>query len=293
MITVVSDSGTVPVFRQPLGEGTVINLAQTPCPSIDIVIDDADNPNVTIAEEDPQIPGAQLTIVDGLTATWTWCPTRAQSMVDRYTLVLSADDGSNPKTIKTYVIVFNTGGPHLVINEIDYDQVGTDDAEYVEIFNPSTSSASLAGIHLVLVNGSNGMVYDTVDLSEAASLGAGQYLVVAGPNVPIPPSALSIDPVWSQDQIQNGSPDGVALVDSAALVVIDALSYEGSITAATIPDFTAPVSLVEGTPLDPSVADSNTVTRSLCRFPNGTDTNNAATDWSICTTLTPGTANVQ
>jgi hypothetical protein len=234
-----------------------------------------------------------LTIVDGQSATWKWCPTAQQKTQDRYTLILSADDGSNPPTIKDYVIVLNAGGTRLVINEVDYDNVGTDNAEFVEIFNPSGSAAALAGVHLVLINGSDGMTYDTVDLSSAGSLAAGNYLVIAGPNVTVPGSAMKLDPVWSQDQIQNGSPDGLALVDSVTLTVLDALSYEGSITSATIAGFPSPVNLVEGSPTLPSVLDSNTVTRSLCRYPNGTDTNNAATDWANCGTLTPGTSNVQ
>ena len=91
--------------------------------------------------------------------------------------------------------------------------------------------------------------------------------------------------------IQNGSPDGMALVDTSTETLIDALSYEGAITAATIPGFAAPVSLVEGTVLPTSVADSNTVQGSLCRLPNGTDTNDAANDWKFCGTVTPGAAN--
>jgi hypothetical protein len=104
---------------------------------------------------------------------------------------------------------------------------------------------------------------------------------------------MKLDPVWTQDQIQNGAPDGIAVIDSVTNTVIDALSYEGSITMATIANFPGPVSLVEGTALDPAIADSNTVTRSLCRFPNGSDTNDAATDWIACGTLTPGATNIQ
>lgn len=292
-IEVRSAVGAVPVFRQPLGTGTVVDLTQQPCLNVDILIEDQDTAEVTIAEEVPQIVGAQLTITDGTSGTWRWCPTPAQvAAQDRYTLVLSADDGENPKTIKNYVIVLRSGGgPSLVINEVDYDQLNTDTAEYIEIFNASAAPASLAGLQVVLVNGATSLPYDTVDLSSAGSLAGGHYLVIAGPNVSVPASAQKLDPVWSTDQIQNGAPDGLALIDSVTHTVIDALSYEGSVTAATIVDFPAPVSLVEGTPLDPGVADTNTAGRSLCRIPNGGDTNNAATDWTICNTLTPGVAN--
>lgn len=286
--------GAAPVFREPLGTGTVLNLAQNPCADVDILIDDQDSVMVTIAEEQPAIAGGQLMVVDGLTATWHWCPTAQQiAAANRYTLVLSADDGDNPKTIKNYVLVLGGGNqPHLVLNELDYDMVGTDNAEYIELMNPSSQSANLAGLRVVLVNGSNSQQYDSVDLSPASSLGPGEYLVIAGSMVTVPPSAKKLDPVWSVDQIQNGSPDGLAIVDPVTQTVIDALSYEGSITAATLTDFSMPVSLVEGTVLPTSVQDSNTAVRTLCRNPDGHDTNDAATDWSICTTPTPGTANV-
>ena len=66
--------------------------------------------------------------------------------------------------------------------------------------------------------------------------------------------------------------------------------WTGSITAVNIPGL-GTVSLVEGTVLPTSVADNNATVGSLCRSPNGGDTNDAATDWKLCTTLTPGAAN--
>ncbi len=292
-IDIRAASGGIPVFRQPLGAGRVVNLASDPCMDIDVLIEDQDTAQVTITEEEPKIGGAMLDQIDGTTARWHWCPTPAQvADTDRYTLILSADDADNPKVIKNYVIVLGGGGaPGLVINEVDYDNVGTDSAEYLELFNPSATSTSLAGLQVVLVNGATNAVYQTIDLAPIGSLAAGKYLVVAGENVTVPISALQLNPLWTQDQVQNGAPDGIALVDSVTHTVLDALSYEGAITAATIPDFPAPVSLVEGTALDAALADSNTSTATLCRKPNGQDTNNAATDWMLCTTRTIGTPN--
>ena len=80
------------------------------------------------------------------------------------------------------------------------------------------------------------------------SLAAGAYLVV---------------PV----EMQNGAPDGVALIDTATKALLDALSYEGEIHAATIDGQV--YDLVEGTPLPATVADSNTVDGSLSRLPDG------------------------
>jgi hypothetical protein len=157
----------------------------------------------------------------------------------------------------------------LVINEIDYDQVGADSGGFVEIANVGTESASLEGIALVLVNGGDGAEYARAALT--GTLAAGAYLSI-------------------EIEAQNGAPDGVALVDTATKALLDALSYEGPITAATIDGQS--YSLVEGTVLDASVADSNTVDGSLARIPDGQDTNDANADWEFTSTKTPGAANV-
>ena len=157
----------------------------------------------------------------------------------------------------------------LVINEVDYDQVGADTGGFVEIANTGSSAAVLDGIALVLVNGGDGLEYERVDLT--GSLAAGALLSVAV-------------------EAQNGAPDGIALIDTASGALLDALSYEGEIIAAVIGSQT--YNLVEGTALAATVADSNTVDGSLSRIPNGQDTNNAASDWAFTQTKTPGAANV-
>ncbi len=289
-IDVRSAVGAVPIFRRPLGSGTVIDPGV--CSTVEILIEDQDTAAVTIGEEPLLITGAMLNQTDGVTGSWEWCPTPDQvTAQDRYTLTLSADDGENPKTIKDFVLVLRGVGK-LVINEVDYDNIGIDTTEYIELFNPTTSSVSLAGLAVVLVNGANGTVYDTVDLSSITTLGAGEYLVISGPNVDPAAGAKHLDPVWSQDQIQNGAPDGIALIDTVTKTVLDALSYEGESPAAMIPDFTPPPSLVEGAALPAATADSSTVDRTLCRNPNGSDTDQAATDWTTCATPTPGAPNV-
>ncbi|HUS29035.1 MAG TPA: thrombospondin type 3 repeat-containing protein [Kofleriaceae bacterium] len=196
-------------------------------------------------------------------------------------------------------VTVNAGASHLVINEVDYDNTGAvppnDNAEYIEIYNPTSSAVSLANVALVLINGSTGDAYPNadsiIDLSSAGSIPAGGYLVVAGQALAVAPPALKFEPGWTTDGIQNGNPDGVALVDTSTNTLLDALSYEGSVTAANVPGIANPVSLVEGTALSTSIADSNTVLGSLCRSPNGRDTDSASADWKFCTSLTPGTAN--
>jgi large repetitive protein len=208
------------------------------------------------------------------------------------TSTVTASLGASTSSTQVSVVA---GANNLVINEVDYDQVGTDNAEYIEIFNPTGAAISLNNVAVVLINGATNQAYptatSTIDLSSLGSLPAGGYLVIAGANIAVPAGALKLDPGWTSDRIQNGSPDGIALVDTATNTLIDALSYEGPITMAEVPGISNPVSLVEGTVLSSTVADSNTAVGSLCRSPNGKDTNNANADWKFCTTLTPGAAN--
>lgn len=102
-------SATAPVFRQPLGTGTTIDLTKKKCVDLDIVVEDQDTAEVTLAMEEPKIEGATLDQQDGTTAKFSWCPTREQEAEQRYTVVISADDGENPKTLKNYLIVLRGG----------------------------------------------------------------------------------------------------------------------------------------------------------------------------------------
>ena len=43
----------------------------------------------------------------------------------------------------------------LIINEVDYDQPGSDTAEFIELYNSGPTSIDLNGYTLDLVNGSN------------------------------------------------------------------------------------------------------------------------------------------
>ncbi len=145
----------------------------------------------------------------------------------------------------------------------------------------------------MLINGSNNATYGTpVDLGAAGTLASKGYLVVGAATVTVPAGVLKINFSGATDQVQNGAPDGIALINKTTGTLVDALSYEGAMTAATVTGLPGMVSLVEGTVLPVAVADSNTVAGSLCREPNGVDTNNAASDWKFSTTITPGAANV-
>lgn len=95
----------------------------------------------------------------------------------------------------------------VFFNEFHYDNDGGDTGEFIEIAN--TAGIDLTGWTIVLYNGSNGSVYNTISLS-----GSDAFITVTFPS----------------NGIQNGAPDGFALVDADGNVV-QFLSYEGSFTA--------------------------------------------------------------
>ncbi|WP_306206165.1 ExeM/NucH family extracellular endonuclease [Actinoplanes sp. RD1] len=119
--------------------------------------------------------------------------------------------------VATAVGLTFTGHPVLAadatpfISEIHYDNTGTDSGEAIEVEAPA--GFDLAGWSLVLYNGDNKSTYGT-----AAAL-SGTGIAVAN---------------YPANGVQNGSPDGVALVKPDGSVA-EFLSYEGSFTAANGP----------------------------------------------------------
>ena len=195
-----------------------------------------------------------------------------------------------PSMAQAMIDVFAGGG--LVINEVDYDQPGTDADEFVEIYNATAAPIDLTGVALVLVNGSNDSEYNRVDLGAAGQLASGQFLVVGSNTLlaTVPGTAITIPFAAATNNLQNGAPDGLAILDVASSTVIDALSYEGSITMATLMGVAQPQNLVEGTAT--GVMDDNANVVSLIRNPDGSDTDDASVDWSLTSTPTPGAANM-
>lgn len=182
----------------------------------------------------------------------------------------------------------------LVINEVDYDQVGTDFAEFVELRNNSNCPIPLAHLALVLINGTTNAEYQRVAIPTTTPfILPGQYLVIGSASVTatMPPDVLRVNFPFAGDNMQNGTPDGLALIDTAARTIVDALSYEGGMTAVTIVGFPGTVSLVSGTALPLAVSDSNIVQGSLVRMPDGRDTGDDAADWRVAATPSPGLPN--
>ena len=161
----------------------------------------------------------------------------------------------------------------VVINEMDYDQPGTDTAEFIELFNSGASAVSLDNYSVDLINGSNSSSYRIIDLS-GFSIATNGYFVMCGDASLVANCDYSF--TTTSGWLQNGAPDAVGLYQNSSL--LDSLSYEGMFSPFT-----------EGTAL--SISDSNTDITSISRIIDGVDRNNNALDFQLgC--ITPGSANI-
>ena len=101
----------------------------------------------------------------------------------------------------------------VFINEIHYDNASTDVGEAIEVAGPA--GTDLSAFSLVLYNGNGGAAYNTTALSGSIpDLDNGFGVVTFN---------------YPTNGIQNGSPDGVALIENGG--VVQFLSYEGTFAA--------------------------------------------------------------
>ena len=159
-------------------------------------------------------------------------------------------------------------GTTVFINELHYDNFEDDQGEFVEIAGPA--GTDLTGYSLALYNGnSNALsVYNTVDLSSETIDDEGNGY-----------GAFSV----AISGIQNGGPDGFALVDGDDNV-LQFLSYEGTFTAAS-----GPASGLTST--DIGVAEDNNTQVGQSLQLTGTGLVYEQFDWQAPAAESPGSIN--
>ena len=111
------------------------------------------------------------------------------------------------------------------INEFHYDNVGADANEFVEIFVPNNGCTYT----VVLYNGDNNSPYSSTSMDFVCTSPIMDACGQAGKN--------GCFFVYEPSSIQNGAPDGFALIQdcTGTPVVIQFISYEGTITATAGP----------------------------------------------------------
>jgi hypothetical protein len=130
-------NATLPVFRRPMGSGTVLD-GDKRCIDVAIEVTDQDSTEVELTVQRPVIEGGELLQETGFEAVWHWCPTPAQRATrDRYLLTIAADDGDNPPAIKRYQIILRdhgkpacAGAEPVIVHEAA-DQVTLNDIQVV------------------------------------------------------------------------------------------------------------------------------------------------------------------
>jgi len=151
------------------------------------------------------------------------------------------------------------------INELHYDNQGGDTGEFVEV--AGTAGTSLTGWSLVGYNGNGGSEYKTIALSGA---------------IPNQQNGLGTKS-FNFSGLQNGGPDGIALVNAAG-VVIQFISYEGSMTATSGP--------ANGlTSEDIGVSETSSTQKGYSLQLNGSGTNYSDFVWQTPRIDSPNTIN--
>jgi len=111
---------------------------------------------------------------------------------------------------------FNSLAQTAWINEIHYDNASSDVGEFIEVVIEDAGSYDLSDFSVYLYNGSNGTTYGNHSLDQfTAGVVSNGFSIFHYP--------------WSG--IQNGAPDGMALIYQGALITGQFLSYEGAFTA--------------------------------------------------------------
>ncbi|HHS95912.1 MAG TPA: hypothetical protein ENJ45_04915, partial [Phaeodactylibacter sp.] len=124
-------------------------------------------------------------------------------------ITVSCDAVPPPDTLTA--VGCTSSAPFVFLNEIHYDNQGGDTGEFIEVVG--SAGFDLSACSIELYNGSNGSMYNSINLSgmiddETMGFGAVSFPISG---------------------IQNGAPDSFALICNGA--VVEFLSYEGAFTA--------------------------------------------------------------
>jgi predicted extracellular nuclease/endonuclease I len=153
-------------------------------------------------------------------------------MLKQGSVIRTKKSGNSPKNDKPIVklkktmfmsalcfsMVQTSFAADVFINEIHYDNAGSDIGEAVEV--AGLAGVDLSGWQIVLYNGKGGASYNVLSLSGT---------------IPDQQNGFgTIQFTYPSNGLQNGSPDGLALVDTNGNVA-EFLSYEGSLTATNGP----------------------------------------------------------
>jgi hypothetical protein len=119
-------------------------------------------------------------------------------------LRVTDDNATTKDAVKTdYIRIIEAVNTNVVINEVDADSPGTDNAEFIELYDGGAGNTDLTGLVVVNYNGNGDVSYRTIDLA-CYSTNEDGYFLIGGPGVANADISIPVNGV------QNGA-DAVAL----------------------------------------------------------------------------------
>jgi hypothetical protein len=175
--------------------------------------------------------------------------------------------------VSILLINFGLMAQNVWINEIHYDNAGTDADEFIEIVLENPGNYTLSNFSIVLYNGNNGGSYDTKTLDQyTVGTTVGNF------------KFYWLNYTAGGGSIQNGAPDGLALAYNGTVITGQFLSYEGTLTAIDGP-------AVGMTSVDIGVSESSTTPAGYSLQLSGNGTSYSAFVWEPEAPATSGNLN--
>ncbi len=277
-LTVTDDGGATG------NDATIATISDTTAPAVptalaatagdgSVALDWADNGEADLAGytvKRATTSGGPYTALNGTLLTVSnYTDTGVVNGTTYYYVVTASDNAANESAASGEVSALpaaSGGGNATVwINELHYDNDGTDTGEFFEIAGPA--GTDLTGWSVIGYNGNGGGSYATVNLSGSLPAQMGGYGTLG----------------FAMAGLQNGAPDGLALVDGSGAVV-QFLSYEGT--------FVATDGAATGlTSTDIGVSEASTAPVGTSLQLGGTGTTYADFAWQGSQADTPGAVN--
>jgi uncharacterized protein (TIGR03437 family) len=179
----------------------------------------------------------------------------------------SANNGSTTVTSSPASLTVEPGAGQLLISEFRTRGPAGAADEFVEIYNPTTTTQGIGGLKLRASN-SAGTISDRVTITAGSTLGSGCHYLVANSSASGYSGPVSANQTYGTGIADDG---GIAITRSNGTTIIDAVGMSSG------------SAFKEGTPLAPPSAN---VEQSYERKPggafgNGTDTNNNVADFFL------------
>jgi hypothetical protein len=194
-------------------------------------------------------------------------------------------------------LIVGAAAGQVVINEFQYDDAGTDDREFVEIYN-SGPPVDIAGWYLegldqawtatcpwpptLVAPCDNNAEYIVPAGGGPVMLATGGYYVFGTATVPNVNQVVGTTNLWENDV-------ETLILRNAAGVIMDAVRYEGNKIGST-GFLTYPNTIVEGSGIWGNFTSSDGSPQSWARWTDGRDLNNNGYDFGLLP-ATPGASN--